>query len=125
MGNLNNTALLITHQINKGDVNERSLIRILAQDNDFSENEEYYREDTLELGFTNEAERVSKEIFDKHKNLLDEDEEDFDEYGAIQLMVNDLFDVSGFIGQSSNYGDYIFDIIETDFGYVVVIATII
>jgi hypothetical protein len=125
MGNLNNTALLITHQINKGDVNEQSLIGILEQDNDFSENEEYYREDTLELGFNNEAERVSKEIFDKHKHLLDEDEEDFDEYGAIQLMVNDLFDVQGFIGCSSNYGGYQYEVIETDFEYVVVIATII
>lgn len=125
MGNLSNTALLITHQINKGDVNERSLIVILEQDKDFSENEEYYREDTLELGFINEAERVSKEIFDKHKHLLDEDGEDFDEYGAILLMVNDLFGIQGFIGLSSNYGDYNFDVIETDFEYVVVIATII
>jgi hypothetical protein len=125
MGNLNNTALLITHQINKGDVNERSLIGILEQDCDFSQNEEYYREDTLGLGFNNEAERVSKEIFDKHKNLLDKDKEDFDEYGAIQLMVNELFDISNFIGQSSSYGDYSFEIIETDFEYIVVIATII
>jgi len=120
MGNLNNTPLLITERIDIGEINEQSLIGILEQDCDFSQNEEYYREDTLELGFKNEAERVSKEIFDKHKENLKDDELD-----TLNSMVNDLFDVSNFIGQSSNYGGYTFDIIETEFEYVVVIATII
>jgi hypothetical protein len=39
-------------------------------------------------------------------------------------MVSDLFEVEGFIGNSSNYGEYEFEIVETEYEYVVVIATI-
>lgn len=119
MGNLNNEAKLIIQRIDKGGVNETSLIDILAQDNDFSENEDYFREDTLELGFKDEAERVSKEIFEKNRLDIKEDE-----LVGLHQMVVDLFEVDGFIGQSSCYGDYQFEIVETDFEYIVVIATI-
>jgi hypothetical protein len=40
-------------------------------------------------------------------------------------MVSDLFKVEGFIGTSSHYGSYEFEIIETEYEYIVVIATII
>ena len=119
MSNLNNTPKLFICRIDKHGVNETSLISILEQDNDFSENEDYFRIDTLELGFENEAERVSKEIFEK--NLLDVKD---DELVGLHLMVSDLFEVDGFIGNSSNYGEYEFEIIETEYEYVVVIATI-
>jgi hypothetical protein len=39
-------------------------------------------------------------------------------------MVSDLFEVDGFIGNSSNYGEYEFEIVETEYEYIVVIATI-
>lgn len=120
MSNLNNTPRLITCRIDKCGVNEKSLIPILEQDNDFSENEDYFREDTLELGFENEAERVSKEIFEA--NIVDVKD---DELVGLHQMVAALFEVEGFIGNSSNYGEYEFEIIETEYEYVVVIATII
>jgi len=106
---------LITARIDRGAVNETALVDILEQDNDFSENEEYYRPDTLALGFKNEAERVSKEIYEKFKDNEEESE-------RLDSMVTELFEIRGFIGASSNYGYYRYDVIETDFEYIVVIA---
>jgi hypothetical protein len=120
MSNLNNTPKIFICRIDTHGVDENSLISILEQDNDFSENEDYYRPDTLELGFENEAERVSKEIFEK--NILDVKD---DELVGLHQMVSDLFKVEGFIGTSSHYGSYEFEIIETEYEYIVVIATII
>ena len=120
MSNLNNTPKLFICRIDIHGVDENSLISILEQDCDFSENEDYYRPDTLELGFENEAERVSKEIFEK--NILDVKD---DELVGLHQMVSDLFKVEGFIGTSSHYGSYEFEIIETEYEYIVVIATII
>jgi len=120
MSNLNNTPKLITCRIDRRGVNERSLIAILEHDNDFVENEEYYRPDTLELGFENEAERVSKEIY--VANMVDVKD---DELVGLHQMVAALFEVEGFIGTSGSYGEYEFEIIETEYEYIVVIATII
>jgi len=56
--------------INQVDVtgcNEKMFVEFFSIDSDFSDNEEYFREDTLKLGFNNEAERCSKELFDKFK----------------------------------------------------------
>lgn len=41
---------------------ENMFEEFLGIDGDFSENEEYFREDTLALGFRSEAHRVSKEL---------------------------------------------------------------
>ncbi len=130
MGNLSGTPLLMQARIDKGNINEKSLKSLLEQDDDFCFNTESYRNDTLKLGFENEAERVSKEIYDKHSNLLTKleffgEDEDNDELQILGMMLNDLFEVPGFIGQSSNYGGYTYEIIETDFEYVVIIATVI
>jgi len=38
-----------------------SLNQILSVDNDLTENEDYFQEDTLELGFESEADRIVKE----------------------------------------------------------------
>lgn len=121
MGNLNNEAKLIIQRIDKGGVNETSLIDILAHDCDFTENEDCFREDTLDLGFKDEAERVSKEIFEKCKIKSKIGD---DEYVLLYTMLLALFRVDGFIGKSNYYGDFKFEIVETDFEYVVVIATI-
>ena len=43
---------------------------ILDGDSDFSENEEYFREDTLELGYENESQRCSEELYDMHIKKL-------------------------------------------------------
>lgn len=117
MGNLSETAKLIVSTIDKGSVDETCLIDILASDNDFSENEEQYRPDTLKKGFKNEAERVAKEIYTKFKRVKDEET-------RLEKMVKALFDVTGFVGTSSYYGDYTYQITETEFQYVVSIATI-
>lgn len=45
---------------------EKMFVDFFAYDSDFYENEEYFREDTLELGFKNEAERCSKELYEKY-----------------------------------------------------------
>ena len=61
---------LHVHQISINGCNEKMFIPFFDIDSDFSENEEYYREDTLTLGFKSESERCSKELYDKH--FLDE-----------------------------------------------------
>jgi hypothetical protein len=105
MSNLNGTALLFTDRISKGSINEETLIGFLEQDDDF-------------VGKM--AKRISKEIYQKHEIDLKNDE-----LWTLNLMIKDLFEVTGFIGCSSNYGDYSYEIIETEFEYVVVIATIV
>lgn len=117
MSNHGNNANLIVIQIDKGDVNEASLIPIFENDSDFSENEEYFREDTLEKGYENEAERVSEEIFNKHK-----DEFEGDERGLVDEMVKSVFEVENFIGQSGHYGNYTYNISESEFTYIIAIA---
>lgn len=117
MGNLSNQARLFVSVIDKGAVDETCLTEILAQDNDFSENTDQYRPDTLKKGFKNEAERVAKEIYTKFKKEKEEET-------RLEKMVEELFKVQGFIGQSSYYGDYTYQITETEFQYVVSIACI-
>ena len=86
MSNLNNTPQLFICRIDKHGVDENSLISILEQDNDFSENEDYFRIDTLELGFENEAERVSKEIFEKIDIESNSDDFIFDNQMLAQIF---------------------------------------
>jgi len=38
-----------------------SLYEIMEQDNDLTENEDYFQDDTLELGYESEADRIVKE----------------------------------------------------------------
>jgi len=115
MSNHGENANLIIETIDKGMIDETSLINILESDNDLSENEDYFRPDTLKKGFNNEAERVSKEIFNKFKKIKDEET-------RVEKMVRALFDVPYFIGKSQAYGDYTYKITETEFQYVISIA---
>jgi hypothetical protein len=57
---------LHVHRISIKGCHERMFIPFFEIDCDFSENEEYYREDTLALGFKSEAERCSKELYDRY-----------------------------------------------------------
>ena len=120
MGNLRNEIGLIVFNVSKNcnAINEKTLIPAFNEDCDFTENEDYFREDTLELGFENEAERVSKEIFDECVTSTDNEAE------LLDAMVKSLFDVDNFIGTSSNYGDYSYQIVETEFEFVVIISYI-
>lgn len=58
---------LTVHQIEVSGCNEKMFKDFFEIDSDYSENEEYFRENTLRLGFENEAERCSKELFKKYK----------------------------------------------------------
>lgn len=54
------TLHLIIDVTNEAEV-LKGLMNILEQDCDLSENEEYFQEDTLELGYDSEADRIIKE----------------------------------------------------------------
>ena len=57
------------HQIvnlkNKKEI-EDMLYHLLCIDNDLSDNIEFFREDTYDLGFINEADRIVREALEKH-----------------------------------------------------------
>ena len=118
MGNLSNTPKLITCRIDKGNITHKSLYPIFASDSDFNRNSEEYQYDTLAKGFCDEAERQSTEIWIKRKNIEDEKE-------RLDLMLADVFEVKGFIGTSSEYGDWVHEVIETEFEFIVIISTVI
>lgn len=44
-----------------------SLYEIMEQDNDLTENEDYFQDDTLELGYDSEADRIVKEYIKENK----------------------------------------------------------
>ena len=119
MSNHGESANLIINVVDKGGVDEKSLESIFQSDNDFTENEDYFRPDTLKKGFKNEAERVSAEIFKKLNKLK---KYKGDELALVDAMVQAVFDVPYFIGKSDLYGDYTYDITETDFQYIISIA---
>lgn len=114
---MNTSVTLLVTTIDKNNINKESLRELFESDSDFLENEDYFRDDTLALGFENEAQRVSEEIFKARKRIKDESE-------RVGKMVKDCFNVSGFIGQSSYYHEYEYEITETEFAYVVSIAVI-
>jgi hypothetical protein len=69
MGNYSNQIGLIHFQIHtkyEGDIKE-GLYQIFSHDLDFTENEEYFRKNTLKLGYKDEAERLVSEYVSKHK----------------------------------------------------------
>lgn len=97
-------------------INERMFEELFGIDSDYSENENYFREDTLELGFENEAQRCSKEYYKKFRRKFDRlQKKDFDDDMFIELIeefvekcVNDTsIDGSNFIlGNSTYTSDY-------------------
>ena len=95
--------ILDINQISIEGCNERMFIDFFSIDNDFCDNQEYFREDTLELGFENEAERCSKELFDKYKDKFFEGayEEVLDE--ALEEAANKSIDGCQFILGNSTY----------------------
>jgi hypothetical protein len=117
MSNHTGTLNLKVVTIDKGEVNENSLIDIFNIDMDFKENE--VRPSTLKKGFKSESERVSSEIFQKNSKKISAED---DELGLVGAMLKDVFKVKNFIGDSSYYEDYDYHIVETDFQYVISIA---
>lgn len=110
------TPNLAVCRIDKNAIGENSLYDLFAIDSDFTENEEYFRDDTLTKGFKDEAERVSSEIYNKHKDT------DVSELERVYNMLDDVFDVDNFIGTSDHYGKYEYQVVDTEFEYVIVVA---
>lgn len=97
----------VNHQIvnikNEEEVKE-ALLSLLNSDNDLTENEEYFREDTLGLGYENEAQRIvdeyikekgipnSPESFEEAANKISDSISDQEFYGECDLDVIDLQD---------------------------------
>ena len=101
MGNLINKVNLLVVTLDKGMIDEESLVPIFESDLDFQDGE---------------GKRLSKKIFKKFKDL--------EEIEMVESMIAELFNIPKFIGESTYYGDYEYDITETDFSYVVSIAFI-
>lgn len=109
---------IYTVNLDVNGINERSLIGLFEQDLDFTENEGQWRDGTRKLGFKNEAERVSKELYEKHfKN-----DSNKNEIFRVEEMIKDVINTSGFIGSSSYYKSYDYRVIMTEYEYIVVIA---
>jgi len=102
MGNHANNINLIVHTIDRFNIHENSLVEILEIDLDFE---------------GDKAIEVSKEIFDEFKVIEDE-------LTRVEGMVKNLFERDNFIGDSSHYGDYTYEITETEFQFVISIAYI-
>jgi hypothetical protein len=117
MSNYNKEVNIFTARVDKGMINKKSLLPLFDGDADFTENEDYFREDTLE-NWESEAERVSEEIYEKHLN------HEGTEMERLEDMVNELYDLDNFIGNSNHYGDGKHQIYETAFEYIIVIAVI-
>ena len=58
-GELNTRIISISY------LNKFMFVDFLSMDSDYSENEEYFREDTIDLGYENEAERISEEMYNR------------------------------------------------------------
>ena len=81
---------------------KEGLIELISFDLDYTENEEYFREDTLSLGYENEAERVVEEYLEKNKI-----KNKSDLTRCCSEILSQVFD------SSSYYGDWDFVINET------------
>lgn len=116
MSNYSNEINLKVFTVAKNDVDKSIVQSILSIDNDFTENKEYFREDTLELGYLNEAERYASEIYDECR-----------EYQCprrrLGEMLNKVQSISSFLINNANYcnGNEI-EITETDNMFVISIA---
>jgi hypothetical protein len=81
---------LRVNRITISGLNERMFIPFFNIDSDFGENEDYFREDTLELGFRNESERCSKEMFEKFKAKFPTPKGE-DDHGGLWIVEDEQF----------------------------------
>ena len=122
MSNYSECQNLHVFVIPKNGINKRTLIPIFNIDSDFSENEEYFREDTLKLGYRTESQRCAEEFFNAYKDIEDPLE-------LIETMVNEMTGFSNgvqtfIIGNSNQSGDFEFAFTEVGDSIVVSIAYI-
>ena len=73
-----------------------TLMEIMEQDNDLTENEDYFQEDTLELGYESEADRIVKEYI-KENGVP----KTTDEYEKAFNQISDSISNQDFFGECS------------------------
>lgn len=122
MSNYPENQNLHTFIFDKNDIGERTLIPVFNIDLDFCENKEYFRKDTLNLGYKDESERCAKEIYKKYSHIgspeirLTKMMEDIPEYSnGMQTFI---------LGNSNYSGDYAYDILDVGDKLILVIAYI-
>ena len=114
MGNKSGNLQLGIEVVDKNNINVNTLVDLLEMDADFSENEEYFREDTLKFGYENEAHRVAEEIYNQYR-----EGSPGDETKQLYQMVAELTNINNYIGNGGTY-----EITETEFQYVIALAYI-
>lgn len=95
---------LIRLNLNDKEKIKETLINVISADLDLSENEEYFQDDTLELGYESEAERIVDEAMkDAELNTLND----------LEVLFVNVFDT---IGEQDFFGacDYEVEIISDD-----------
>ena len=110
--------------LNRDTENIKDIIEeILNIDSDFGENEEYFRDDTISMGYRSESHRCANEIYEKVKDIKDEDivEAIIEEVIGYSFEGEDKTTVF-LIGNSSYCGDYTYEIRETLEAYLLSIA---
>ena len=118
---------LEVRQLEISGCNERMFIPFFSIDSDFEENQEYFRPDTLELGFENESERCSKELYDKYKDQFYIDGYEETLSAALEEAAN--YCIEGgqhYIGNDTYTSDYNITLICTDDhhnDYIVVVSS--
>ena len=99
-------------------VNPKMFKGFFEIDNDFMENEDYFRPDTIALGYQNEAERCSAELYEKYfKEAPDGHEETLAialEKGANMLVKGADCSSQFILGNSSFVSDYDITIVCTN-----------
>ena len=128
---------LTVHTVTVKPFQENMFEEFLAIDGDFNENEDYFREDTISLGFRNEAHRLSKEWNEKftkewqsHEDTDDEFFESFidkylEELAHVQVGRDD-FQSQFILGNQTYTSDYVIttvsDFIDYDAEITVVVS---
>jgi hypothetical protein len=121
MSNYTEKQNLFVFIIPKYRVDETALVPIFNIDSDFSENENFFREDTL-AKYNNESERCAEELYEKHKGIEDPVE-------RLQKMLDDIPAYSNgeqrfIVGNPTYSGDYSIRLTEVCNFIVVSIAFI-
>lgn len=80
---------------------EKGLYDLISFDLDFTENEEYFREDTLSLGYMDEADRLVKEHLTENKVTNKKE------------LFNCCSDLLSMVFDSSFYGDWTLEVVES------------
>lgn len=101
MGNLSNTLNTHKAKVSLEPTRLRSdLENLISFDLDFTENEEYFREDTIALGYDNEAKRLVDEYLRNNKVTNSK---------QLDKCCSELL---GVVFNSSYYGDWEFNLTE-------------